>query len=76
MVGVVEEEHQVAEADQGVRAVAGPGQVPGVAVHIADHVNSHGQHPRPPPTAFGRALAKGHDRAATCGYFRVTKRRG
>ena len=41
VVGVVEEEHEVAEADQGVGAVAGPGQVPAVAVHVADHVDAH-----------------------------------
>jgi hypothetical protein len=40
VVGVVEEEDQVAETDQGVGAVAGSGQVTGVAVHVADHVDA------------------------------------
>ncbi|GAA3108562.1 hypothetical protein GCM10017687_21070 [Streptomyces echinatus] len=40
VVGVVEEEDEVAQADQGVGAFAGPGQVTGVAVHVADHVDA------------------------------------
>jgi nitroreductase len=38
VVGVVEEEHEVTQTDQGVGTLAGSGQVTGVAVHIADHV--------------------------------------
>ena len=38
---VVEEEDQVAEADQRVGAVARPGQRVGPAVHVADHMNPH-----------------------------------
>ncbi|GFN03318.1 hypothetical protein GCM10010298_09180 [Streptomyces microflavus] len=67
MVGVVEEEHQVTEADEGVGAVPGAGQGLGVAVHIADHVDpggtlcarrrpvrfaaSHADHPKAPAPA-------------------------
>ncbi|GAA0470086.1 hypothetical protein GCM10009544_35290 [Streptomyces stramineus] len=72
MVGVVEEEDQVAQADQGVGALAGPGEALAVAVHVADHVNpevaSHTDHPRRCDAAFGRS--------PTCGYFRVTQRTG
>jgi hypothetical protein len=39
VVGVVEEENEIAETDQGVRAVAGSGQVTGVAMDIADDVD-------------------------------------
>ncbi|GGQ26238.1 hypothetical protein GCM10010215_58250 [Streptomyces virginiae] len=39
MVGVVEEEDEVAEADQGVGAVAGARQGLGVAVHVAHDVD-------------------------------------
>ncbi|GAA3056672.1 hypothetical protein GCM10017562_21830 [Streptomyces roseofulvus] len=46
MVGVVEEEDQVAEAYEGVGAVPRPGEGAGVAVHVADHVDSHGPHLR------------------------------
>ncbi|GGK56914.1 hypothetical protein GCM10010094_16580 [Streptomyces flaveus] len=42
MVGVVEEEHKVTEADQGVRAGADSGQVTGVSMDVADDVD-----PRP-----------------------------
>ncbi|GAA2725059.1 hypothetical protein GCM10010315_56270 [Streptomyces luteosporeus] len=68
MVGVVEEEDEIAEADQGVRAVAGARQSLGVSVHVADHVDSHAAHPRVRAAATGRA--------PTCGYFPVTRRRG
>ncbi|GAA3067082.1 hypothetical protein GCM10020000_59190 [Streptomyces olivoverticillatus] len=54
VVGVVEEEHQVAQAHQGVGAVARPGQSFGVAVYVADHVDSHTDHPRASVLAFGR----------------------
>ncbi|GHG16988.1 hypothetical protein GCM10017667_58860 [Streptomyces filamentosus] len=57
MVGVVEEEDQVAQAYEGVGAVARPREGVGVAVHIADHVDSHA------PT-LGRR---------TCGYLGVGK---
>jgi hypothetical protein len=41
VVGVVQEQHQIAQADQGIRAVAGSGQVAGVAVHVTDHMDAH-----------------------------------
>ena len=41
MVGVVDEQQQVAQADQGVRAVRGPGQRVRAAVHVAHHVDAH-----------------------------------
>ena len=41
VVGVVEEEHQVAQADQGVGAVAGAGQGVGPTVDVADDVQPH-----------------------------------
>ncbi|GHJ93560.1 hypothetical protein SNE510_30790 [Streptomyces sp. NE5-10] len=57
MIGVVEEEDQIAEAYEGVGAVARPGEGAAVAVHVADHVDSH------VPT-LGRR---------TCGYLGVGK---
>jgi hypothetical protein len=42
VVRVVEEEEEVPQADQGVGAVTGPGQVTGVAVHIADDMDAGG----------------------------------
>ena len=41
VVGVVEEQQQVAQADQGVRAVARAGQCVRAAVYVAHHVDSH-----------------------------------
>ena len=41
MVGVVEEQEQVAQADQGVGAVGRAGQRIRTAVYVAHHVNSH-----------------------------------
>ncbi|GHA83365.1 hypothetical protein GCM10010305_29150 [Streptomyces termitum] len=42
MVGVVEEEDEVAQAYEGVGAVPRPGEGLRVAVHVADHMDSHG----------------------------------
>ena len=41
MVGVVQEQQQVAEADQRVGAVTGAPQRVSPAVHVADHVDPH-----------------------------------
>ena len=41
VIGVVQEEQQVAQADQHVRAVSGGGQRVGGTVHVAHHVDSH-----------------------------------
>src|SRR4029077_5893118 len=41
VVGVVEEQEQVTQADQGVRAVARAGQRVRAAVYVAHHVDSH-----------------------------------
>ncbi|GGN46030.1 hypothetical protein GCM10012285_30230 [Streptomyces kronopolitis] len=41
MVGVVEEEHQIAEADQGIGALAGRREVPAVPVYVTDHMHAH-----------------------------------
>ncbi|GAA3396517.1 hypothetical protein GCM10017752_50820 [Streptomyces roseoviridis] len=57
MVGVVQEEHQVAEAYEGVGAVPRPGEGFRVAVYVADHVDPH-------PASLG---------GATCGYLGVRK---
>lgn len=42
VVRVVEEEDQVAEADQGVGPVPGRRQVPTVAMDVTDHMHAHG----------------------------------
>ena len=41
VVGVVEEQQQVTEADQRVRAVAGPAERIGPAVHVTHHMHPH-----------------------------------
>ncbi|GGW06240.1 hypothetical protein GCM10010500_72320 [Streptomyces nigrescens] len=42
MVGIVEEEDQVTEADQGIGAGSGSREVPAVAVYVTDHMHTHG----------------------------------
>ncbi|GAA3680740.1 hypothetical protein GCM10022420_073210 [Streptomyces iranensis] len=46
MIGVVEEENEVTEADQGVRPVTGLLEVLTVAMHVTHHVDSHACHPK------------------------------
>src|SRR6266487_3843749 len=41
VVGVVNEQQQIAQAEQRVRAVGRDGQCIGPAVHVADHMNPH-----------------------------------
>ncbi|GAA2078606.1 hypothetical protein GCM10009801_35610 [Streptomyces albiaxialis] len=53
MVGVVEEEDQVAQAHERVGAVAGTREVPAVAVHIAHHMDSHDVSVRTPSARDG-----------------------
>ncbi|GAA4680094.1 hypothetical protein GCM10023324_37520 [Streptomyces youssoufiensis] len=65
MIGVVQEEHEIPEAHQGVGAGPRLAEVGTVAMHITDHVNSHAAHLMPVKQLAGRA--------PTCGYFRVTR---
>ncbi|GAA1330208.1 hypothetical protein GCM10009647_069330 [Streptomyces sanglieri] len=85
MVGVVEEEHQVTEADQRVGAVPGAGQRLGVAVHVADHVDtralsgavrsgSHGDHPRTLPVTWVEAAGPAKIFARSYGWTTVRPR--
>ncbi|GES34630.1 hypothetical protein San01_71180 [Streptomyces angustmyceticus] len=64
MVGVVEEEDQVTQAEQGVGAGSGRREVPAVAMYVTDHVHSHG-------VTLDRAGRCGEG-AGGQGYFRVT----
>ncbi|GAB2927246.1 hypothetical protein GCM10027028_27440 [Streptomyces sundarbansensis] len=57
MVGVVEEEHQVTEADQRVGTVPRTGQGLGVAVHVADHVDPGPPGGRVPAVRFAASHA-------------------
>ena len=41
VVGVVDEQQQVAQADQRVRAVTGPPERVGPAMDVTDHVDPH-----------------------------------
>ncbi|GAA3173016.1 hypothetical protein GCM10017688_24460 [Streptomyces ramulosus] len=65
MVGVVEEEHEIAEADEGVGALTGAGEVPAVAVYVTDHVQSHDRKPKSWRAPVGRV--------PSAGYFPVTE---
>ncbi|BDH10703.1 hypothetical protein HOK021_18820 [Streptomyces hygroscopicus] len=42
MVGVIEEEDQVTEAEQGIGAGSGRREVPAVAMYVTDHMHTHG----------------------------------
>jgi len=65
VIGVVDEQQQIAEADQRVCAVGCGGQRVGPAVHVADHVNPHdhqlrqiGRPARRPADGTGRRLGQ------------------
>ncbi|GGV16270.1 hypothetical protein GCM10010245_28140 [Streptomyces spectabilis] len=76
MIRVVEEEHEIAQADDGVGAVARAGQILGVAVHVTDHMDPetwHAGHPKPRGAGRDRAGCGAGRGGGTCGYFRVRK---
>ncbi|GAA2342987.1 hypothetical protein Scani_56720 [Streptomyces caniferus] len=64
MVRVIEEEHQVTQAEQGVGTGSGRREVPAVAVYVTDHMHTHG-------VTLDRAGGCGEG-AGGRGYFRVT----
>ncbi|GAA3096180.1 hypothetical protein GCM10010449_19600 [Streptomyces rectiviolaceus] len=67
MVGVVEEEHQVAETDERVGSLARAGEILCVAVHVTDHIDPetwHADHPRTSGQTWveaPRSMEKGAD---------------
>ncbi|GAA2649534.1 hypothetical protein GCM10009864_11440 [Streptomyces lunalinharesii] len=65
MVRVVEEEDEVAEADQGVGPVPGRRQVPAVAMDVTDHMHAHG-------VTLDRSGRQREAGGGPVGYFRVT----